>query len=256
MKEDFPQTWHVILDEVQNFRAKDGNWLEKAKTLVKQRENTHGQGYLWCFMDRCQGIFKEKAAIPKPISQTFMLTKVIRNSKRIFCRAEGFMDWRIWNPKQVYKRTGKRVTIGHDFDGEEIEVEYSKGERITRLIEVLESLLKEGYSKGDIAVLCLTKPLERNELEQLQQFTSTVNAERNNEDNIVLSTVTDYGGLERPVVILVQETFAPKSRDVVYNRVRYCAYTRAMVKLVTLEKKSKAQKRKLLTVEETFLAVG
>ena len=250
MKESFPQTWHVILDEVQNFRAKDGKWLEKAKTLVKQRESTHGRGYLWCFMDRCQGIFKEKAAIPRHIGQTFNLTKVIRNSNQIFCFAEVFMDWRIRRPQQGYERTGKEVTIGHDFEGEKVEVENSKGERITRLIGVLESLLQEGYSEGDIAVLCLTEPLENNELERLQKFTSIVNAEGNNEDKIVLSTVREYGGLERPVVIVVQEPVGPKSRDVVYNRVRYCAYTRARVKLIIVEKKSKAQKRKLLTVEE------
>ena len=101
------------------------------------------------------------------------------------------------------------MTIGHDFDGEESELEYSKGERIVCLIEVLKSLLEEGYSEGDIAVLCFTKPLGGYELVQLlQEFPSTVNAERNDDDNsIVLSTVKEYGGLERPVVIVVEQSF-------------------------------------------------
>ena len=44
MEERFPQIRHVILDEVQNFLAKDGDWLGKARTLVKQhleRESSH-----------------------------------------------------------------------------------------------------------------------------------------------------------------------------------------------------------------------
>ena len=141
-------------------------------------------------------------------------------------------------------RSENTVTIGHDFDGEQSEVEYSKGERIARLIEVLESLLKEGYSKGDIAVLCLTEPLEGYEIKQLQEFTLTVNAERNDDDNIVLSTVREYGGLERPIVVVVCESFDYNSKDLLPKRVNYCAFTRGMVKLITLKEKSRGQKRK------------
>ena len=135
--------------------------------------------------------------------------------------------------------------IGHDFDGEQSEIEYSTGEQITCLIEELKSLLKKGYSKGDIAVLCLTLPLEGSKRTQfLQAFPSTVSAEGNDEANIVLSTVEDYGGLERPVVIILRESLDPNRKDVQLDRVRYCARTRAMVKLVTLTRKLKGQKRK------------
>ena len=321
MEEGFSQIRHVILDEVHNFQAKDGDWLGKARTLVKQhleRESSDddyasdneivsescseskteqdnsdtnslagpdpeysiwqndGPGYLWCFMDKGQSISKKsETGIPQRLRQTFRLRKVIRNSKRIFERAQHFLDRRTWaldaetttdclmnelgllnpdspfTPGRIKKkarrhkvRKEKSVTIGHDFDGEQSEEEYSKGERIACLIGVLESLLKEGYSKGDIAVLCLTEPLEGNELKQLQEFTLTVNAERNDDDNIVLSTVREYGGLERPVVVIVHESFDSKGEDVLLNRVRYCAFTRGMVKLITLKEKSRGQKRK------------
>ena len=294
----FLQIRHVILDEVQNFQAKDGDWLTRARALVKQhieRESTHDDyasgeteqdnsgtnsvvgldpegsicqndvpGYLWCFMDKNQGICKSKTGIPDPLPQTFILTKVIRNSKRIFDHAEPFLDWLARNSDTKYNEgtysnhykiaekyssfteTGKSVTIGHDFDGELSVEEYSEGERIARLIEVLESLLKEGYSQCDIAVLCFTKPLEGSEREHFfQAFPSTVNAERNDDDNIVLSTVMEYGGLERPVVIIVGEPFDCNSKEVLFtDRVNYCAYTRAMVKLIILKKKSVGQKRK------------
>ena len=317
MEERFPQIRHVILDEVHNFQAKDGDWLGKARTLVKQhlqRESSDdeyasdkegffseseteqdnsdtnfvagldpeysiwkndGPGYLWCFMDKAQSISKKLGAgIPRRPRHTFLLRKVIRNSKRIFEHAEKFLDRRIWpfpessrdrdyleflqsRPKSPFTTTlierekrrndvrqEKSVTIGHDFDGEQSEEEYSKGERIGCLIGVLELLLKEGYSKGDIAVLCLTEPLEGNELKQLQEFALTVNAERNDDDNIVLSTVREYGGLERPVVVVVGESFDYNSKDVLPNRVNYCAFTRGMVKLITLKEKSRGQKRK------------
>ena len=112
------------------------------------------------------------------------------------------------------------------------------------MIGVLESLLKERYSKGDIAVLCLHEPLEGNELKQLQEFTLTVNAERNDDDNIVLSTVTEYAGLERPVVVIVHESFDYNSKDLLPKRVNYCAFTHGMVKLITLKENSRGQKRK------------
>ena len=263
----FLQIRHVILDEVQNFQAEDGDWLEEARKLVRQHiecesihdgyasdnesvfelfnESETDPGYLWCFMDKGQRIHKSKACRPEPLPQTFILNKVIRNSKQIFNYAQIFLDKRIWRRSQSVTSEGKSVTIGHDFDGEHSEVEYSKGERIACLIGVLKSLLEEGYSKGDIAVLCYTKPLEGYELEQfLQEFPSTVNAERNDDDNnIVLSTVKEYGGLERPVVIVVDRSF-DLIRDFWFSRVCYCALTRGMVKLITLAKKSRGQKRK------------
>ena len=317
MEERFSQIRHVILDEVHNFQAKDGDWLGKARTLVKQhleRESSDddyasdnekvfescseseteqdnsdtnsvagpdpeysiwqndGPGYLWCFLDKGQSISKKlETGIPQRLRQTFVLRKVIRNSKRIFEHAEKFLDRRTWPRAEMERyreikriaqydpdfkaeleelerridvRREKSVTIGHDFDGEQSEVEYSEGGRIACLIEVLDSLLKEGYSKGDIAVLCLTEPLEGNELKQLQEFTLTVNAERNDDDNIVLSTVREYGGLERPIVVIVRGSFDYKSKDVMFKRLRYCAFTRGMVKLITLMGKSRGRKRK------------
>ena len=290
MEGSFRQIRHVILDEVQNFQAEDGDWLEEARKLVRQHiecGSTHddyasdsenvleffseseneqdnsdtnsvagldpqsriyqndGPGYLWYFMDKGQRIYKSKAGGPKPLPQTFILNKVIRNSKRIFNYAEKFLDKRAWPDSKSVTSEGKSVTIGHDFDGEHSVIEYSRGERIASLIEVLKSLLEEGYSKGDIAVLCSTEPLKGYEREQLlQEFPSTVNAERNDDDNnIVLSTVKEYGGLERPVVVVVGESFG-SCREMWFGRTYYCAVTRAMVKLITMEGKPSGRKRK------------
>lgn len=257
MEGSFRQIRHVILDEVQNFPAEDGDWLEEARKLVRQHiecESTlddytsdnenDGPGYLWCFMDKGQRIYKSKASRSGPLPQTFILNKVIRNSKRIFNHAEQYRDERIWPRSHSVTSKRKSVTIGHDFDGELTEIGYSEGERIVCLIEVLKSLLKEGYSEGDIAVLCFNQPLGGYEREQfLQEFPSTVNAERNDDDNnIVLSTVDEYGGLERPLVILVSRSF--QSLRMWFSRVYYCAVTRGMVKVIIVMDKARGQKRK------------
>ena len=44
MNNTFPEVKHVILDEVQSFRQEDGDWLEKARNLVRQHCSDSGEG--------------------------------------------------------------------------------------------------------------------------------------------------------------------------------------------------------------------
>lgn len=43
MNHPFPEVKHVILDEVQSFRQADGDWLEKARNLVRQHCSDSGE---------------------------------------------------------------------------------------------------------------------------------------------------------------------------------------------------------------------
>lgn len=43
MNYPFPEVKHVILDEVQSFRREDGDWLEKARNLVRQHCSDSGE---------------------------------------------------------------------------------------------------------------------------------------------------------------------------------------------------------------------
>lgn len=83
--------------------------------------------------------------------------KVIRNFKVIFDYVELYFN------RWIY--FGLLVIIGYDFDGEWSEVLYLIGKKIICLIEEFNLLLNEGYSKGDIVVLCLFVLLEGNECE-------------------------------------------------------------------------------------------
>ena len=320
MMMSFPNVHHVILDEVQNYRSEDGDWLEKARTLVLQHcpnprhdsgvvsdydskldysssdsdsemdfdptsrssptaessfqfktgqheESTRnttsdsdsdsdtdlsesrvskprdtdcansGRGSLWIFIDRDQVNHNYPTGIPDDIYQqpTFYLTKVIRNSKRISNWAKRFLS----------ENSARQIEMGHDFDGEEpIIKRYTRGEQMAALKEVLLSLLTEGYSERDIAILygkedCIP---ERKYLCSQLNLPEVVDAYGNDSECVLVSTFRKYSGLERPLVILVNIAASLPYRSAP-NASIYCAITRAIVKVVSLEER-KGQKRK------------
>lgn len=267
MEMQFPEVKHVILDEVQNYRKENGDWLKKARKLVRRhsRHNERqssllsdstsesdltstdsdfgsgsdpyvvesvllqppdtGAGFLWLFIDSNQLNHKYSTGIPNENAQhpSFHLTKVIRNSKCICKRAK----------KCLSVLSASLIEMGHNFKGEKCILKtYIIGDQINSLKELLCSLLDEGYSKGDIAILFGKKSLipKRHQLD----IGTTVDARRNDSEFVVFSTLRKYSGLERPVVIIVnikKATLPPRS-DV--YRSLYCAITRAMVKVVFL----------------------
>lgn len=259
----------MILDEVHNFR--DGGWLEKARMLVSQYSNDldidsesssdqksdeecssassneeeslfhdgfpsepapgqdGGQGYLWCFLDESQINHTFSTGIPsaKDRSPSDSLDKVIRNSKRIFNFAKKFLEHKV----------KKKLTLGHDFVGEDRRIVRYHGEKqIETLIKELKPLLEQGYSKGDIAILFGNeKSVPKDICSELQDFGPIVDATNNDDDKLVVSTFRKYSGLDRPIVIGVDITasLTPYSLP---KACIYCAATRAMVKLVFVEK--------------------
>lgn len=221
---------HVIMDEVQNFRAEDGDWLKKARALVQAPpDDPDGDpGYLWLFIDNSQLNHYYPTGIPVEKKQKphFLLTKVIRNSKYIFEYAKKYIN--------------NNAELGHDFPGDEVtHVTYSGGERppLKALRKVLQSLSDEGYSKGDIVVLygkwdCIPSDL-KSELDRGEISDAT----ENHSKRLVVSTIRMYSGLGRPVVVLVN-----LRKSLPYKGIEdpfyYCGITRAMVKLVILEQQT------------------
>lgn len=238
MRSDLTEVKHIIMDEVQSFTDEDRNkengdsWLQKARKLVRQH-SVDDPGFLWLFVDNKQINHGHPTGIPDEKDQTpsFTLTKVIRNSHRIFKYAA----------RNIFSKeaTGE-IEIGHDFEGENIVGKrYSKNEasQISVLKTVLGSLSSEGYSQGDIAILygkenCIPTTLRDKLFPEV-----TVDAEKNDSEYLVISTLRKYSGLERPVVILVNvEDSLPFGSN--KNSAFYCCATRAMVKLVILRPKS------------------
>ena len=190
-----------------------------------QQHDPDIQGYLWCFIDMCQKSHDFPSGIPLKCQQPpqFELTRVIRNSKKIFENSKNYL---------VDKESTYRFKIGHDFVGEDVSYLKEEKTELDVLWTTLYELLKEGYSEGDIAVLFLKEdkiPSEEKLSEKLNGL-SWRSAIDNDSENIVISTVHKYSGLERPVVVLVDVDKPLYKRR--KNPFIYSAVTRAMVKLV------------------------
>lgn len=230
MNDSFPKVRHLIMDEVHNYRAPNPweSWYSKARETVLQHD-PRDPGYLWIFLDKYQTNHVFETGIPPTHLQQpeFVLETIIRNSRCIFNHAT----------KQLSLLEGfskDQLVLGHNFTGEKVTVvpysssEESQSEVLTRTIK---KLYKEGYIDRDIAVLFSKS--EEIPREVLPFSFRTCTETENSLNMIVVSTVSKYSGLDRPVVILVDLLCS-----IPYGRVmpsfRYSAETRAMVKLVII----------------------
>lgn len=142
---------HIIMDEVQSFRDEDRcppenySWLEFARMLVRQQSKDDDDvGYLWLFIDINQVNHDFPTGIPhvKKQKPSFVLTQVIRNSKRIFDCAVNKIE------------LSTEIKIGHDFEGEEVAIEtYQESEQIRTSKSGVQSIHSGGYRIEDIAIL-------------------------------------------------------------------------------------------------------
>lgn len=192
---------------------------------MRQRDPSQ-PGYLWIFIDKCLTNHTFPSGLPPGTLQepSFPLKKVIRNSREIFQHAKRYL------PEENVRDT---TEMGHDYAGENVKfIPYkASGENslVDKVNEVIKDLLDDGFENGDIAVLFKTNDC----IPEVGLNVRTVSAEQNNSDDLVVSTVSNYGGLERPVVVLVDiEDMIPWGR--MRDRFMYCAVTRAMVKLVII----------------------
>lgn len=283
MNEEFPQIWHVILDEVQNFRSKEGDWLEKARGLVRQhtsvfeRASNHESNSV--SDNESDGEFSSESDTEQESSGVAGLHPDCNNSqddgpgylwifldrnqinhsfptgiptmphpsRRLKKVIRNSIEIFNYAKRRLREEATRQLTIGHDFSGEKVSsVKYPEGKQIAYLILVLKSLLKEGFGKRDIALLFGKQESIPGGItfELYKHFGLTTDAENNDaDDKIVLSTFRKYSGLDRPVVIAV-DIIASLTRYGWPKASIYCASTRAMVKLVLLTKEKKGQKRK------------
>lgn len=220
---------HVVMDEVQSFRAEDGDWLEKARRLVgaSSCDPDKDSGFLWLFIDNSQVNHSYETGIPHERRQVphFRLKKVIRNSKTIFEFSKDFIP----------DNAAKKIELGHDFPGDEVKRVNCKRPKLTsHLKRVLKSLFTEGYSEGEIAVLYGKEDCIPDDLCSELNLLRIVDAEDDNLDCLVVSTLRMYSGLDRPVVVLVNLRKTLPYRSLPWSS-NYCAVTRAMVKLVIID---------------------
>lgn len=224
----FSEVRHVVLEEVHRYREEPNSncsCIGKARQIVRRRDPDH-PGYLWGFFDMSQSHHRRPTGMPPEdrLQPLFTLTKVIRFSGKIFEYARKFQS-----------SSERSQVLGHDFHGEDVvEIRFTKGSQ-SATSEVLNETLShlcEGYPPGDIAVLFSKQDVIPDDLHQELNF-SCCDAKNNQSNNIVVSTVDKYSGLERPVVVLFDLEYSMPYKC---NRraFLYSAVTRAMVKLLIL----------------------
>lgn len=218
MRSQFPNVEHVIVDEAQNFRKEDGDWLAKARDLIKK-----SRGYLWVFLDKNQQIHQFETGLPELRYQqpSCKLKNVIRNSVKIVEYSKQYL---------TYEDDGELLEVIHDFEGEKVIPFPYSDSREACVRETLQGLAEEGYGDRDIAVLLSTQ----NDVDSMKVDGMNFGTEENNEEQrIVLTSIRKYSGLERPVIVLVD----PRAGKYHSNKgLVYSGVTRAMVKLIILER--------------------
>lgn len=255
-KREFPEVRHIIMDEAHNYeisqekrkalrevrntvvdeaqnhevyqenqQAPKDVLYQKARRLVRQHDPNR-PGYLWVFADRGQTNHKFPSGMPDETMQkpSFRLKKVIRYSKEIFDHAKKFL---------TKDNLDEHLEMGHDYNGEKVQlIRYQPRTgktQVDAVNETIQALLNEGFRRRDVAVL-FTKEIV---IPKSRLNFKTVDAEYNKTNDVVVSTVLKYSGLERPVVVLVDvEDIIPPGR--MRDPFIYCAVTRAMVKLVII----------------------
>ena len=231
MQNEFPEVRHVVMDEAHNYEEPnpEESWYAKGKEIVRQHD-AKNPGFLWIFMDERQLDHGFRTGMPAEHMQVpeFHLKAVIRNSGKIF--------------KYTLKRLGHEgrgikdnLFLGHDFDGEDVAFrQYTSGKQSQSDVvnKTVKDLLHQGYRHRDLAVLFSKTNAIPDDL-SFGPFCRIVSAKENSSDDLVVSTVKKYSGLDRPVVILVDiECSVPYRR--ILPSFQYSAQTRAMIKLVII----------------------
>ncbi|XP_052773230.1 schlafen family member 13-like [Mya arenaria] len=183
MDRKYGHVCNVIIDEVQNFKDRDGDWYSLAQQIANQNppNKLHRcSNYFWLFMDYSQKVHKFKAGLPAVIGKNnFMLSEVSRSTKEIFDftsrlmmaseNVEGLTHPGLQSVNSVPK-------LAHNFSsGKGVDILSCKEDEMrTLLSRVLSGLLQNGVHQDDIAILVG----KRKELDHLQTELSSLNLDK------------------------------------------------------------------------------
>ncbi|XP_040605238.1 schlafen family member 11 isoform X1 [Mesocricetus auratus] len=208
MKGEFETIQHIIVDEAQNFYAKDGDWYKKAR-LITQKKKTH-HGIFWIFLDYFQTTHTHKSGLPRFSSQypKDELTRVVRNADKI---AEFLQEeLQIIRNKPSRKISAGALEILNELTwasgvSGSCKLRYlSLKEMVSYVAEECNNFLRNGYSPHEIAVLFST---EKEKDTYKDKFLSGMRKRRVSQvdDTFVYSTdmfdsIRRFSGLERSIV--------------------------------------------------------
>ncbi|XP_033756520.1 schlafen family member 13-like [Pecten maximus] len=241
---------NVIIDEAQNFKARDGDWYTMTLKLTKQglvggsESKTVPDGYFWVFMDYSQKVHKFEAGLPSIVGKNnFMLSEVSRNSKEIFDYAMNFMDpeekLTANDQVQSLKMVECLPKLGHGYSsGRDVNiVSCSSTEVNDAVAKVLSSVLGTGVDIQDIAILVG----RRQDKEVMTPSVKNIVERSGVKDPITIDTVKGFSGMDRSTIIGVNPRVNDDHAD--FNKYILSLATRARDSLVIITQPEKNQEK-------------
>ncbi|KAJ7399331.1 Schlafen family member 13 [Pitangus sulphuratus] len=248
LKKDFQHMKHIVVDEAQNFRRDEGDWYQRAQSIVKR-----SGGIFWVFVDFFQTTYPCGCGLDfsKMYPQEW-LTKMVRNAEEI-CHAmlnlmrEILQTRSIDMPHGGLEKLLEQAECAHSFPGS-FERQYIRSDELAkRVAELCKSYLEQGYSLRDIAILCSTQPAaEQFRLELQPELERQLSkhrvrralglAEDISKNVIVLDSIRRFSGLERTIVFVIHP-YTPQGQ--LFDNLVLCAVSRANTKVHLLYQKER-----------------
>ncbi|KAK1804596.1 hypothetical protein P4O66_020592 [Electrophorus voltai] len=232
MKGAYADIKHIVVDEGQNFRTEHGDWYRKAQKLAKR-----SGGILWVFLDYFQKCHTFADGLPPLTNQTSRayLDKVVRNSKKVFNEMNkliGAIKTRYRGDMSDHlKRMHEKMTYIPSLEGN-FSVIRPLATSMKKVVKRVETLLEQGHSPRDIAILFSTMETKSSLLHQSYVRPSFQHGsiENINDDVVVMDTIRRFSGLERDIVFLI-EPAAHYSQSEIEPNLLLTAYSRARIRL-------------------------
>ncbi|XP_031569320.1 schlafen family member 8-like [Actinia tenebrosa] len=225
---------HILADEAQNFQVGDSlDWWSKLHALCNDRDCSS----FWVFFDLAQKINNNSVVSLKEFSKKELKT-VIRQTRNVH---------RLITSK--YIEVDPQVKVGHDFDGQRIDVLVPSTSNADcrmelHLMYILISqlhklIIKDGHHLNDITVLfsdSKQKDFYQNLFVQRTKFSCPIrNGEEVSKNGVVFDTIRRYCGVDANIVIgFCPEYYNSDSQD--NNALMTALCSRTKLKLILILK--------------------
>ncbi|XP_032563507.1 schlafen family member 13-like isoform X2 [Chiroxiphia lanceolata] len=240
LKKNFPHVKHIVVDEAQNFRRDEGDWYQRARSIVER-----SGGIFWVFLDFFQTTYPYDCGLDfSKMDPQEWLTKMVRNAEEICCFMLNLMrkihqTRNIGMPYEVLGELLKQAECAHSLPGSFREHNIRPDELAKHVAELCKSYLDEGYSLRDIAILCSTQHEAEQFREKLQHELERQLRKRRvrralglaedvSKNVIVIDSIRRFSGLERRIVFVI-DPFTVQGQ--IFDNLVLCAVSRANTKV-------------------------
>ncbi|NXU88336.1 SLN13 protein, partial [Xiphorhynchus elegans] len=241
LKGNFPHVKHIVVDEAQNFRLDEGDWYQRARSIVKKTN-----GIFWVFLDFFQTTYPCDCGLDftKMFPQEW-LTQMVRNAEEI-CQFVLILMRKILqkrNMKIPYELLGnllREAKCAHSLSGSFFTEENIKADQLVEYVtKHCKSYLEQGYPLKDIAILCSTQaaaeefrlelqPKLKEQIRKCRVGNALGVVQDVSKDIIVVDSIRRFSGLERKIVFVIHPYTL---QEQIFDNLVLCAVSRANTKV-------------------------